>query len=149
MTLLVQPTYTFAVVDSKKQSFRVEFERADHRAKEGFQSVWKRMSGAIEEFHKAELKFDPNGARPMPLWGRWSPWDWCLSSKPEVAQREMWIAWCGTRMIGFLSLWSNVPSQSVVGMSTLYIEHLAAFPGDIDTALWNRQYKGVGGVLLA
>lgn len=135
------PNYTFAVLDERKRSFPLTFSPADKRAKECFQSVWKRLSGAVEAHHKAD-------GSPMPDWGRWSPWDWCLSSKPELAGREMVIAWCGNRMVGFLSLWSDFDSQVTAGLKTLYVEHLGAFPGDLETAIWGRQYRGVGSTLL-
>lgn len=149
MSLDAPPDYIFAVINERKEAFPVTFAAADQRAKDCFQSVWKRMSGAVEDFHKAEAKLDPSSARPIPDWGRWSPWDWCLSSKPEVALREMVICWCGNRMIGFLSLWPGFSSQVTPDLQTLYVEHLGAFPGDLNTAIWGRHFRGVGKVLLA
>ena len=133
--------FTFAVLDERQRDFPITFSPADPRAKECFQSVWKRMVGAVESNHKAS-------GSPPPDWARWSPWDWCLSSKPEVASREMVIGWSGDRMVGFLSLWSGFESQITAGVKTLYVEHLAAFPGDIETAIWGRLYRGVGMNLL-
>jgi hypothetical protein len=149
MSLDAPPSYTFAVVNERNESFPVTFAVADQRAKECFQSVWKRMSGAVEEFHKAEAKLDPTGASPTPDWVKWSPWDWCLSSKSDVAAREMVIGWCGSRMVGFLSLWPAFPSQAASGLQTLYVEHIGAFPGNLETAIWGRRYRQVGGALFA
>lgn len=135
------PEYVFAVLDEKRRSFALTFSAADERAKGYFQSVWKRMSEAI--------KASQGTTGAAPDWCKWSPWDWCLSSKPESSGREMVVAWCGDRMAGFLSLRPGFASQTAAGKQTLYIEHLGAFPGDIETATWGRRYRGVGMALLA
>ena len=35
------------------------------------------------------------------------------------------------------------------GAKSIYVEHIASFPGNLDTALWTRRHKGVGKALLA
>jgi GNAT superfamily N-acetyltransferase len=134
--------YTFAVLDADNRSFPLSIQPADQRAKTYFQSVWKRMSGAIEEHHKLDKSSAPD-------WSRWSPWDWCLSAKPDVARRRMHVGWLGERIVGFVSLWHDFPSVATPGANAIYIEHIGSFPGNLDTTLWSRRHKGVGKALLA
>ena len=134
--------YTFAIQDEKRTTFAVEFRPADPAAKNCFQSVWKRLAGAADEHHKAD-------GTPTPDWSRWSPWDWCLSPKPDVAGRRMWVGWCGGRVVGFVSLWFGHASTHEPGATTVYVEHLGVFPGDLGTDLWGRRYRGGGQVLVA
>jgi hypothetical protein len=58
------------------------------------------------------------------------------------------VAWCGNVMVGILNVWANFPSVHEPGAKTLYIEHLGAAPGNIDTKLWNRRFFGIGTALL-
>jgi hypothetical protein len=139
--------YIFAIMNEQKQVFPLTFEAADLRAKEHFQSIWQRLKSSVEEHFKILARTD-SSAKP-PLWCSWKTWDWCLSARPADAPREMVVAWCGSRMVGFLSFWKDFPSQVAPALKTLYVEHLGAFPGDLDTPLWGRHYRGVGKALLA
>lgn len=134
--------YTFAVLDAVNQAFALSIQPADQRAKTYLQSVWKRLSGAIEEHHKIDKSSAPD-------WCRWCPWDWCLSAKPEVTNRRMHVGWLGERIVGFVSLWHDFPSIASPGANTIYVEHIGSFPGNLDTALWGRRHRGVGKALLA
>jgi hypothetical protein len=59
------------------------------------------------------------------------------------------VAWCGSRLVGFLNVWPDFESIHQTGKRVLYIEHIAASPGDLSTELWARRYSGVGAALFA
>src|SRR5262249_3428836 len=64
-------------------------------------------------------------------------------------KRQKIVAWCGNNLVGFLNVWPDVPAIHQPGKSVLYVEHLAASPGNLSTALWMPRFCRVGGVLFA
>lgn len=134
--------YLFAVEDAEGKSFRLDIRPYDEQARPHFQSVWKRLYGALAAHHK-------ECQRQGPEWLTWAPWDWCEEKKPGFERRVKYVAWCGNLPIGFLNVWSGVPSAHVAGQNVVYIEHIAASPGNQMTELWNRRFKGIGSALFA
>ncbi|MGL6074451.1 MAG: GNAT family N-acetyltransferase [Fimbriiglobus sp.] len=136
-----EPVYSFVVEDTKGDSFELEIAAADERAKQHFQSVWQRLSLAMEGFHKIEKE-------PLPGWAEWQPWKWYDERREAYQPRQKYVAWCGNVVVGILNVWAEFSSIHQPGTKTLYIEHLGAAPGNIDTKLWNRRFFGVGTALL-
>lgn len=136
------PVYSFVVQDASSATYELDMMAPDVRAQKHFQSVWKRLAGGVEECHKLEKL-------AVPGWVGWKPWDWCQDKRPDYAPRQKFVAWCGSNLAGFLHVWPGFPSSHESGKQTLYVEHLAAAPGNQTTELWNRRYKHVGMALLA
>lgn len=51
--------------------------------------------------------------------------------------------------MGFLNVWPDCSCVHQADKKSLYIEHLAAAPGNIGTELWARRFRFVGAALLA
>ncbi len=141
MTLPPPTDYCFVALDSKDRSFELDITESDDRVKKHFQSVWQRLSGAVEQFHKTDDSTPP-------AWVTWAPWRWC-EQRDDYAARQKFVAWSGSHLVGFLNVWRDFPSVHQPAESCLYIEHLAAAPGNLETALWNKKYRYVGMALLA
>ena len=137
-----QGTYIFAVEEVKpKQWLELDIRPHDERAKEQYASVWHRMSLAVQEQHKMVPS-------PLPDWTKWKPQEWCR--KPAgYERRQQYVAWAGPNLIGFLNLWPNFACTCQPGKESIYVEHLAAAPGNMDTMLWNQRFRYVGTALLA
>src|SRR5262249_49370062 len=88
------------------------------------------------------------GVSPTPEWTNWKPGEWCDQQR-GYENRQKIVAWCGSHLAGFLNVWPNFDSIHQTGKCVLYIEHLAASPGDLTTELWARRYSGVGAALFA
>jgi hypothetical protein len=143
MSPLQEANYCFvAVEEATGRSVELAVQAYDDGAKEHFQSVWKRLYGALERHHK-------NCNRPAPAWTGWKPWDWCEESKPGYEGRIKNVAWSGDVPVGFLNLWTDFPSVHQPGKTVLYLEHIAAAPGNNRTELWHRRFRAVGGALFA
>ncbi len=136
------PEYCFVVEDDKHNSFELEITLADDRAKKHFQSVWQRLSNAVDGLGKIE-------GITLPAWAEWTPWKWCEDNREAYQPRQKYVAWCGSNLVGILNVWLNFESSCDPGNRTLYVEHLAASPGNLTTELWNRRYSRVGHALLA
>ena len=104
--------------------------------------VWQRLHGAMENHHKA-------CGRPAPGWTTWKPWDWCAENKHVYEQRIKYVAWAGDVPAGFLNVWDDVGSVYSVGKRLLYIEHVAAAPGNVATEIWGKRFEAVGSALFA
>jgi hypothetical protein len=85
---------------------------------------------------------------PPPGWTGWNVHDWCTKTK-GVEDRLKYVAWDGDVIAGFLFLRPGFPSAVDPGRSLLYVEDLAAAPGNLRTDLWCRPLKYVGLALLA
>jgi hypothetical protein len=142
MSTASAPEYCFVVEDARGDSFEMEILPSDERAKKHFQSVWQRLSLAVEGLHKQE-------SLPVPAWTNWQPWKWCEDKRVEYRPRRKYVAWCASNQVGLLNVWAGFPSKHEAGKQTLYIEHVGAAPGNQDTELWNRKYRYVGTALLA
>ena len=79
----------------------------------------------------------------------WRPWKWCDDKREAYEPRQKFVAWCGSSLAGILNVWPRFPSVFEEGRHTLYIEHVAASPGNVKTELWDRRYTGIGQALLA
>lgn len=135
--------YCFAVVEEASGRFaELEVRPYDDRTKQQFQSVWQRLCVALQGHHKI-------CTRAAPAWTTWKPWDWCEERKPGYEGRIKYAAWCGDMLAGFLNVWADFPSAHQAGKVVLYLEHIAAAPGNQTTELWNRRYKAVGAALFA
>lgn len=134
--------YEFVIENDDQDWFRLEFRPFDDNAQQWFSGVWQRLSGSLEKSHKL-------AGTNSPEWVHWKPWDWCKSKRPGYESRLTVVAWCGFQVAGFLNVWPNFASQHGTGQTTLYLEHMAATPGNQTTELWNRRYRHVGVALLA
>ena len=142
MSSLQAADFCFVALDPAGQAFELEIVPSDDRAKQYFQTVWQRMSGAVENFHKL------SDSQP-PGWAAWTPWKWCEDKRTDYAARQKYVAWSGPHLVGLLNVWADFPSIHQSGTSCLYIEHLAAAPGNLNTELWLRKFEHVGIALLA
>jgi hypothetical protein len=141
MSTTPQPEYGFTAVDSHEQKVEIEFRPYDPAAGDYLEQVWQRMSQAVQSYHGLFPGV------PAPGWANWRPWQWCERRRGyENCQKH--IGWCGDHLVGFLNIWPNCPSAVQEGKAVLYVEHLAASPGDIDTELWVRRYEGIGYALV-
>ncbi|TWT74057.1 GNAT family N-acetyltransferase [Allorhodopirellula solitaria] len=134
--------FIFSVQGSNGDRFALDFRPFDSSAQPWFSSVWQRMSLALQAAHKET-------GNPVPDWVHWQPWKWCEKTRPGYENRQTIIAWCGPQIAGFLNVWRGFESQFAAGTPTLYIEHLAASPWNMNTELWRRQYGQIGTALLA
>ncbi len=134
--------YCFAVEDRDGEAFEIEILPSDDRAREHLQSVWQRLATCAEWYYKKE---NP----PPPGWVAWRPWKWCDDKRDFYEPRQKFVAWCGSSLAGILNVWPRFPSVFEEGRHTLYIEHVAASPGNVKTELWDRRYTGIGQALLA
>jgi ribosomal protein S18 acetylase RimI-like enzyme len=134
--------FIFSVEGSTGERFALEFRLFDSAAQPWFTSVWQRMSAALQAAHK-------EAGTTAPDWVQWQPWKWCEKTKPGYENRRTIIGWCGSQIAGFLNVWKGFESQVDAGDQTLYIEHLAAAPWNLNTELWRRQYGQIGTALLA
>ncbi len=130
--------YTFpAISEARRCSVPMTFARVDAAAGEWLRSVWKEMVNAAK-------KACTLTGRPAPKWLNWQPWQWCFEKALLEAGRTPVLAWAEEYPAGFLTLW---PPSNASG--ALYIEHLAATPGDMSTPLWGKRYHKVGWSLMA
>jgi hypothetical protein len=117
------------VEDAKGDSFELDILPSDGRAKQHFQSVWQRLSLAVEGVHKIEKV-------ALPGWAGWQPWKWCDDQRAAYQPRQKFVAWCGSNQVGILNVWAGFDSVHEPGKKTLYVEHVGATPGNLDTDLW-------------
>jgi hypothetical protein len=100
------------------------------------------MANALENFY--DLAGTPGDA---PGWVKWSVDKWAEDQK--LTGRQKFLAWSGQELVGLLNLWAAQPSAADPARRLVYVEHMAAAPGHIDTPLWKRRFSGVGLALLA
>jgi hypothetical protein len=86
------------------------------------------------------------GGAPAPEWTAWKPGEWC-GQQHGYERRQKVVAWHGSNLIGFLNVWPDFGSIHQPGKRVLYVEHLAAAPGNLPTQLWVRRFRRVGGAL--
>jgi hypothetical protein len=142
MSTTQEADYCFVVVDAEGTPFRLDVRPYDANAKDHLQSVWKRLSAALQVHHKF-------CQRPAPAWTDWKPWDWCEEKKPGHEGRLKYVGWCGNIPVGFMNVWPDFSSIHQAGKKLLYLEHIAASPGSLTTELWNRRFQAVGAALFA
>lgn len=124
------------------EPFELEIVPQDEISKQMFDGVWGRMAMALEKFHK--LAEDTGRA---PFWVSWDPGKW--NGQREPLDRQKFAAWCGPNLVGFLNLRPDYPSAFSKGDKVLYVEHIAASPGNLTTHLWLRRLEAVGSALMA
>lgn len=78
----------------------------------------------------------------------WEPHDWSKATK-GVEDRVKVTAWDGKTMVGFVNLRSAFSSPYDSAKRVMYVEHMAAAPGNLATDLWERRLSYVGQALLA
>ena len=143
MSAVQESDYLFVVIEEpSERAASLAVRVYDNDAKQHLQSVWKRLYNGLQGHHKI-------CSRPAPGWTDWKPWDWCEEKKPGYEGRSKYMAWCGDIPVGFLNVWVDFPSAHQAGKMVLYLEHIAAAPGNQTTELWNRRFKAVGAALLA
>jgi GNAT superfamily N-acetyltransferase len=142
MATIEEADYCFVVADSARNSILLQFRSHDEAAKQQYLGVWHKLSQAIQKHHQLA------GGPPAPEWAAWKPGEWCDQQR-GYENRQKVVAWCGNHLVGFLNLWPDVEASHQHGKRVLYIEHLAAAPGNLTTELWDRRYAGVGAALFA
>src|SRR5262245_5326404 len=123
MAALTESDYCFVVEDTQGNSVLVEFRPHDDAAKQHYVGVWHKLSQAVQKHHQLA------GGPAAPEWTAWKPGEWCDQQR-GYEKREKLVAWCGSHLIGFLNVWADFASIHQAGKRVLYIEHLAASPGD-------------------
>lgn len=135
--------HCFVVRDAKENAyFEVDFALVDDRAQKYLQSVWQRLSLALENYCKI-------GGQDIPAWVTWTPWKWTEDKRIAYQPRQKFAAWSGPNLLGILNLWNGFSPSGISGEESVYVEHLAASPGNLNTALWQRRYTEVGVALFA
>lgn len=142
MLSVQESDYFFVIEDADGRSVRLDVRPYDDDGKKHLQSVWKRLFASLQEHHKI-------CGRPAAAWTAWKPWDWCEEKKAGYEGRLKYLAWCGNIPIGFLNVWTDFPSVHQAGKKLLYLEHIAAAPGNQSTELWHRRFKVIGATLFA
>jgi hypothetical protein len=125
----------------KEKSAKLEIKPFDANADRYLREVWGKMQLAAEKFHAA------NG-ETIPGWAEWKVHDWATKTK-GCEDRQKFMAWHGATVAGFINLRPAFPSQKVTGKGMVYVEHMAASPGNQRTKIWCRYLKHVGEALLA
>lgn len=135
--------YCFVVLDDAGRSVVAQVVRHDDRSRRYYRGVWHKMQQAVTTFFH-----DIAGAQPVPGWAGWKVHDWCDEVR-GCEDRQKYVAWCGDMMAGFLNLRPDFPSQHQPGQKLMYVEHMAAAPGNLSTPIWRRRVTHVGLMLLA
>lgn len=141
MTALRAEDYCFVVKEPDDRSVLVEVRLHDEAAKKQFLGVWQKLGQAVQK--QGDL-----GGPPAPGWAAWKPGEWGEQQRGYEG-RQKWVAWCGNNLVGILNVWPGFGSFHEPGKSVLYLEHLAAAPGNLTTDLWVRRFRRVGETLFA
>jgi hypothetical protein len=131
-----------ASLDQTWRSVELEIREHDELAKSQYLGVWQKLCQALQKHH--ELGKGP----PAPEWVAWKPGEWC-DQKRGYEPRLKFVASCGANQVGFLNCWPDVVSAVDPTKRVLYVEHLAAAPGNLDSELWRKRFRFVGQALLA
>jgi hypothetical protein len=143
MSTVQEADFCFVAIEIRSnRPVELTVREYDGAAKEHFQSVWQRLYGALQKHHKT-------CKRPPPSWTDWKPWDWCEERKTGYEGRIKYAAWNGDIPAGFLNVWDGFQSVHQSGKKVLYLEHIAAAPGNQMTEIWDSRLKAVGAALFA
>jgi hypothetical protein len=129
-------------VDADGRSVEMLIRPHDDLAKKHYQGIWNKLAQAVQKHHQL------GSGSPAPAWTTWKPWEWC-DPRQGYEKRQQYVAWYGDNLVGFLNVRPDFPSNRQSGKMVLYIEHLAAAPGNLSTALWIRRFRYVGQALMA
>jgi len=133
--------YCFVVEEKRSgESFVLDIRPKDDTMREHFVKVWQKLGSAFN----AQCQL---GRTASPGWVNWKPGEWC-EQKKDCEDRLQYGAWCGDNLVGFLNVRPHFLSPHATG-ELLYVEHLAAAPGNIDTSLWSKRFQYTGQALLA
>lgn len=134
----------FAAV-TEKDGIRVgavlEIVPADDKSDKYLAKVWDKLSQALRNHH--DLADD---AATCPAWTKWKPHEWAKQNCPA---RQRFAAWHDGVMAGFVNLQPGFDSPHEVNRKVMYLEHMAAFPGNQPSQIWKRRLLHVGIPLLA
>jgi hypothetical protein len=133
--------YSFVVEDPQRNAVLLEVRPHDERAKQYYLGVWQKLCQALQKRHQL-------AGTAAPEWTTWKPGEWCDQRRGNE-KRQQFVAWCGDDLAGFLNLWPDHLSAFQTDKRVLYVEHLAAAPGNITTQLWVRRFGRVGETLFA
>jgi hypothetical protein len=139
---VAEPNYLFVVQDPQDQAVLVDFRDHDDAAKQQYLGVWHKLAQAVQRHHQL------GGHSPAPPWTAWKPGEWCDQQRGYESRRKV-VAWCDDNLVGFLNLWPDFRASQAPDKNVLYVEHLAAAPGNLVSELWVPRFRRVGGVLLA
>jgi len=123
------------------ESYELSIVPQDDSCHKMFGSVWGKMQAALTGFYKN------TGQTDSPGWANWDLSRWYTSKEP--ADRLKYAAWVGSSVVGILNLRPSFPSHFETGKKLIYVEHVAASPGDIATPIWDRRYASIGTALMA
>lgn len=68
MSTVQESDFCFVVEDAQGHSVELEIRPHDNLARQHFQGVWKRLSGALQKHHELS-------STTHPAWTTWKPWD--------------------------------------------------------------------------
>lgn len=143
MTVPLIEDYRFAAVaqfDGKPVGALLTFEPASETSNSYLKKVWTKLSSALHSHHLAT-----EDLASCPSWVHWKPLEW---SNEPIPARQKYVAWHAGTLAGFVNLQRDFASQ-YLGRNIVYVEHLAAFPGYLNSGIWNRKLEGMGIPLLA
>jgi hypothetical protein len=118
------------------------FLHVDHElAYTYFKDVWHKLLLALKNYHKIYGTSAPGCVN-------WEPHDWSKATK-GVENRVKVTAWDGNAMVGFVNMRPAFSSPNHPQKKLMYVEHMAAAPGNLATDLWEKRLGYVGQALLA
>jgi hypothetical protein len=138
---VAQAKHQFVVENAAGEAVGIDFRDHDDGAKQQYLGVWHKLAQAIQKHHQL-------AGSEAPSWATWKPGEWCDQQRGYEERHKM-VAWCGGNLVGFLNVWPDFAAIHSPGKTVLYVEHLAAAPGNLTTELWLPRFRRVGGALLA
>ena len=116
----------------------LKFQQFDPETVSYLKKIWFRLSQAYGKACQYQKKNPPD-------WVAWQPHNW---AKEKHSNRISIAAWANNTLAGFVNLRTEHCSP-VDEKVVVYLEHIAAFPGNMDSSIWNKRMKRVGGNLFA
>jgi hypothetical protein len=120
----------------KEKSAKLDIRPFADDADKFLREIWGKMQMAAEKFHAANKE-------AIPGWATWKVHEWATKTK-GCEDRQKYMAWHGSTIAGFINLRPGFPSQKTVGKEIIYVEHMAAAPGNQRTKILCRYLMLVG-----
>jgi hypothetical protein len=140
--IVAYPTNSLALPDDQpRTTVRLSLHVNHELAYSYFKDVWYKLLLALKNFHKIHGTSAPECVN-------WEPHDWSRATK-GVEDRVKVTAWDGNAMVGFVNLRPAFNSPHDSAKRVMYVEHMAAAPGNLATDLWEKRLSYVGQALLA
>ena len=135
------PGHIFVAIDpSANASIELDIREHDEHTHNYLKGICDKMSQALKNFHSITER------NSCPGWAQWKVIEW---SQAQIPERQKFGAWVGDVLAGYLWLRSGFQSAHDATKRIIYVEIMAAVPGNILTEIWGRQLTHVGLALLA